>query len=95
MQRYFLKNNGVLASAIALTLGLASCTSPAPTSSESTTESDTAATEVTDESQIDVVASYSVICDLATQVAEGAVQLNCLIPPDQDPHTYEATPSDR
>ena len=100
MQRYFVQNHGVLVGAIALMLGLASCTSPTPTSSDSTTESDTAATDtaatdVTDESQIDVVASYSVICDLATQIAEDAAQLNCLIPPDQDPHTYEAKPSDR
>ena len=43
----------------------------------------------------EVVASYSVICDLASQVAADAVELNCLIPPNQDPHTYEATPSDR
>ena len=95
MQRYFVQNHGVLVGAIALMLGLASCTSPTPTNSDSTTESDTAATDVTDESQIDVVASYSVICDLATQIAEDAAQLNCLIPPDQDPHTYEAKPSDR
>ncbi|MEL6322574.1 MAG: metal ABC transporter substrate-binding protein, partial [Cyanobacteria bacterium J06626_14] len=95
MQRYFVQNHGVLAGTIALMLGLASCTSPTPANSDSTTESDTAATDVTDESQIDVVASYSVICDLATQIAEDAAQLNCLIPPDQDPHTYEAKPSDR
>ena len=99
MQRYFVQSffqsHGVLVGAIALMLGLASCTSPTPTNSDSTTESDTAATDVTDESQIDVVASYSVICDLATQIAEDAAQLNCLIPPDQDPHTYEAKPSDR
>ena len=94
MQRYFVQKRGVLAGAIALTLGLASCTTPTPTSSDSATESDTAAA-VTDDSQLDVVASYSVICDIASQIAADAVALNCLIPPDQDPHTYEATPSDR
>ena len=96
MQRYFAQNHGVMAGAIALVLGLASCTSPAPTdSADGAAESDTATTDVADESTIDVVASYSVICDLAGQIAADAVQLTCLIPPDQDPHTYEATPSDR
>ncbi|MGD1936997.1 MAG: metal ABC transporter solute-binding protein, Zn/Mn family [Cyanophyceae cyanobacterium] len=48
-----------------------------------------------DDSKIDVVASYSVICDLTSQIAADAVDLKCLIPPDQDPHTYSAKPSDR
>ena len=96
MQRYFVQNHGVLASAIALVIGLAGCTGGStPSGSDGAAESDIAASDVADDSQIDVVASYSVICDLASQVAADAVTLNCLIPPDQDPHTYEATPSDR
>ena len=99
MQRYFLHNHGILAGAIALLVALAGCAGSTPSDSDSTTESDTAAesdtADATDDSQIDVVASYSVICDLASQIAADAVQLNCLIPSDQDPHTYEATPSDR
>ncbi|MEM0979593.1 MAG: zinc ABC transporter substrate-binding protein [Cyanobacteria bacterium P01_H01_bin.58] len=95
MQRYFVQNHGILAGAIALLIGLAGCTGSTPSSSDSTPESDTAASDVTDGSLINVVASYSVICDLTAQIAADAVQLNCLIPPDQDPHTYEATPSDR
>lgn len=95
MQRYFLHNHGILAGAIALLIGLVGCTGSTPSGSDSTTESDTAASDVADDSQIDVVASYSVICDLTAQIAADAVALNCLIPPDQDPHTYEATPSDR
>ena len=42
-----------------------------------------------------VVASYSVLCDLVEQIAADSVNLNCLIAYDQDPHTYEGTPSDR
>jgi len=42
-----------------------------------------------------VVASYSVLCDLTEQIATSNVDLNCLIDPDQDPHTYQATPEDR
>ena len=96
MQRYFVQNHGVLASAIALVIGLAGCTGGStPSGSDGAAESDIAASDVADDSQIDVVASYSVICDLASQVAADAVTLNCLIPPDQDPHTYEAKPSDR
>ncbi|MEM8638157.1 MAG: zinc ABC transporter substrate-binding protein [Cyanobacteria bacterium P01_G01_bin.54] len=95
MQRYFTQYQGVLGVAIALLIGLAGCTSSTPSDSDSTTEPDTAASDVTDESQIDVVASYSVICDLAEQIAADAADINCLIAPDQDPHTYEATPSDR
>ncbi|MEO0985226.1 MAG: zinc ABC transporter substrate-binding protein [Cyanobacteria bacterium J06639_14] len=95
MRQYFAKKHGIFGVAIALMFGLAGCTDSTPSDSDSTTESDTASSDVTDESPIDVVASYSVICDLTAQIAADAVQLNCLIPPDQDPHTYEATPSDR
>ncbi|MGK7910863.1 MAG: zinc ABC transporter substrate-binding protein [Synechococcus sp.] len=42
-----------------------------------------------------VVASYSVLCDITSQIAEDTVELDCLIDYDQDPHTYEGTPSDR
>ncbi|MEO1508481.1 MAG: zinc ABC transporter substrate-binding protein [Cyanobacteria bacterium J06633_23] len=99
MQRYFVQNHGILAGAIALLIALAGCAGSTPSDSDSATESDTAAesdtADATDDSQIEVIASYSVICDLASQIAADAVALNCLIPPDQDPHTYEATPSDR
>ncbi|MEM9005601.1 MAG: zinc ABC transporter substrate-binding protein [Cyanobacteria bacterium P01_F01_bin.86] len=95
MRQYFAKKHGIFGVAIALMFGLAGCTGSTSGDSDSTTESDTATSDVTDESLINVVASYSVICDLTAQIAADAVQLNCLIPPDQDPHTYEATPSDR
>ncbi|MEM9217222.1 MAG: zinc ABC transporter substrate-binding protein [Cyanobacteria bacterium P01_F01_bin.150] len=96
MQQYFIKRHGIFGVAIALMVGLAGCSGSAPSSSDSSQpEAETASSETSDESAIDVVASYSVICDLAAQVAANAVQLNCLIPPDQDPHTYEAKPSDR
>ena len=42
-----------------------------------------------------IVVSYSVLCDMASQIAEDTVELDCLIAYDQDPHTYEGTPSDR
>ena len=42
-----------------------------------------------------VVASYSVICDMVEKIAADKADSNCLIDYDQDPHTYEAKPSDR
>ncbi|WP_017324045.1 metal ABC transporter solute-binding protein, Zn/Mn family [Synechococcus sp. PCC 7336] len=42
-----------------------------------------------------LVASYSVLCDMAEQIAGDTVELDCLIAFDRDPHTYEGTPSDR
>lgn len=42
-----------------------------------------------------VVASYSVACDLVQQIAGDAVDMTCLIAYENDPHAYEAVPSDR
>lgn len=42
-----------------------------------------------------VVATSGVLCDLAQQVAEDTINLTCLMDPGQDPHTYQARPSDR
>ena len=96
MQQYFAKKHGIFGVAISLMFGLAGCNSPTPTSSDSNQpEAATDPSETSAESRVDVVASYSVICDLTAQIAVDTVQLDCLIPPDQDPHTYEATPSDR
>ena len=100
MQRYFAPHQGILGVAIALLIGLAGCSNSTPTSSDSsepevTTDSEIAASEASEASPVDVVASYSVICDLTAQIVADAAQLNCLIPADQDPHTYQAKPSDR
>lgn len=42
-----------------------------------------------------VVASYSVLCDLTTEIAQDTIDMTCLIEPGQDPHTYKATTSAR
>ncbi|WP_324616460.1 metal ABC transporter solute-binding protein, Zn/Mn family [Lusitaniella coriacea] len=42
-----------------------------------------------------VVASSSILCDLTQQIAQDTVELNCLMAPEQDPHTYVTTPSNR
>lgn len=45
--------------------------------------------------KLKVVGSYSVICDMVENIARDSVETDCLIDYDQDPHTYEGTPSDR
>lgn len=42
-----------------------------------------------------VVVTTSVLCDLTQQVAGDTIALTCLMEPGQDPHTYQAKPSDR
>jgi manganese/iron transport system substrate-binding protein len=49
----------------------------------------------TDPSKPKVVASTSVICDMARQIAASTIDLICLIPPASDPHIYRPTPGDR
>ena len=84
---------GTLA-ALAFVAGLAACGStPETTTSPEATED--AGEVASDGETIDVVASYSVLCNMVEQVAAGVFEPNCLISYDQDPHTYEAKPSDR
>ena len=47
------------------------------------------------QSNAQVVASYSVLCDLTKQLAETTVDVTCLIDAGEDPHVYNATPADR
>lgn len=47
------------------------------------------------QSAASVVASYSVLCDLAERIAQTTAQVKCLIGPGQDPHTYQVRPDDR
>ncbi len=42
-----------------------------------------------------VVATTSILCDLAKQIAGKTINLTCLISPGTDPHLYQPTPSDR
>jgi len=42
-----------------------------------------------------VVVSSDILCHLTREVAAETVDLTCLMDADQDPHTYQATPSDR
>ena len=42
-----------------------------------------------------LVASHNIICDLVETIARETVDLTCLMNPNQDPHTYRPTPSQR
>lgn len=47
-----------------------------------------------DEGKIKAVTTYSIIYDLVRHVGGDRVEVTSLVPPGQDPHTYEPTPAD-
>lgn len=77
------------ATALLLAVGLGGCAQTAPVSQESSGETPASA------ERPQVVATSTVLCDLTKQLAQETVDLTCLLAPDQDPHVYSATPSDR
>ncbi|MEM8503798.1 MAG: zinc ABC transporter substrate-binding protein [Cyanobacteria bacterium P01_D01_bin.1] len=78
---------------LSLVLGAVSCTQPA--SEQPQADSSQPQAEISDGAGPQVVASYSVLCDMAEQIAQNTVDVTCLIEAGQDPHTYSATPEDR
>lgn len=78
---------------LAITVGLAGCGSSADPTAASDSTLETAGQANDDD--LAVVASFSVLCSMVEQVAADVLEPTCLIGFDQDPHTYEATPSDR
>lgn len=83
----------------ALLVSLTGCTQPATNTSTSTSTttstSEPSASAPAAGKKPKVVASYSVPCHLVQEIAKDKVDLTCLVAPDQDPHTYEAKPSDK
>jgi manganese/iron transport system substrate-binding protein len=77
-----------------LVLTLTGC-GATPTTSSNTEKSGNAETSKTATNRPVVVASYSVLCDLTQQIAQETVDLKCLMPAGQDPHTYQPTTDDR
>jgi manganese/iron transport system substrate-binding protein len=75
--------------AIATAVTLVGC---AQTASDSTNAEIAAVDEA---SLPEVVATSSILCDLTQQIAADTIHLTCLLDPGQDPHTYQAQPSDR
>ena len=81
---------------LAVVVGLAACGTPTETTLAPEAAEDTSEVTADDGGETpEVVASYSVLCSMVEQVAAGVLEPDCLISYDQDPHTYEATPSDR
>ncbi|MBW4515917.1 MAG: zinc ABC transporter substrate-binding protein [Timaviella obliquedivisa GSE-PSE-MK23-08B] len=80
-------------SLLALMFGiLSACASSTPTRQTSPlTSTDTAATST----NLKVVATSSVLCDLTKTVAAETIDLTCLVKAGTDPHVYEPTPEDR
>jgi manganese/iron transport system substrate-binding protein len=78
---------------LALTVGiLSACASSAPTSQTSPAAPTNTATTSTN---LKVVATSSVLCDLTQTVAANTIDLTCLVKAGTDPHVYELTPEDR
>ena len=78
---------------LSLVLSGVGCTQTNSEQSQATSEQPQIETVSADE--FPVVTSYSVLCDIAEQLAQTTVDLTCLIDAGQDPHTYSPTPADR
>ncbi|HEY9663958.1 MAG TPA: metal ABC transporter substrate-binding protein, partial [Allocoleopsis sp.] len=70
--------------AVVLTLGLGGC-GASPSAEQNQAKS----------TRPDVAVTSNLLCDLTRQIAQDTVSLNCLMPPELDPHVFQATPSDR
>lgn len=73
---------------ILVAAGAIACAQPAPDATSTPTP------EAADDAP-SVVVTTSVLCDLTEQIAEGTINLTCLLTPGQDPHTYQTQPADR
>lgn len=71
---------------------LSACTQSAPTSQTKPVNStNTTATNT----NLKVVATSSVLCDLTKTIAANTIDLTCLVKAGTDPHAYEPTPANR
>ncbi len=78
---------------LALTVSiLSACASSTPTSQTSPAAPTNPAATSTN---LKVVATSSVLCDLTQTVAAKTIDLTCLVKAGTDPHVYEPTPEDR
>jgi manganese/iron transport system substrate-binding protein len=81
-----------IALVMAIASGITACTVSTPTNNTTTT---TAVAPATTESLPLVVATNSVACALAKQIAGDTINLKCLIEAGTDPHVYQPKPDDR
>jgi manganese/iron transport system substrate-binding protein len=81
--------------ALALLVGvLTSCTAPPPDPTQTHASTNSTAT-VTEVKRPKVVATSTVLCDIARAIAGDTIDLTCLLKPGVDGHLYEAVPQDR
>jgi manganese/iron transport system substrate-binding protein len=82
---------------IAIASSITACTVSTPTATTTTTAATTttATTPAKTESLPLVVATNSVACALAKQIAGDTIDLKCLIEAGTDPHVYQPKPDDR
>lgn len=95
--------NRILALILILTLLLAACAAPtavAPTEPDDAHDEDAGITPIADLSALEldaplqVIATTSIIGDVAAQIAGDAAVVTTLLPPGSDPHAYVPTPQD-
>lgn len=78
---------------LALSVGiLSACTQSTPTSQTARSNFTNTAASSTN---LKVVATSSVLCDLTKTIAANTSDLTCLVKAGTDPHVYEPTPEDR
>ncbi len=78
---------------LALSVGiLSACTQSTPTSQTARANFTNTAASSTN---LKVVATSSVLCDLTKTIAANTIDLTCLVKAGTDPHVYEPTPEDR
>jgi manganese/iron transport system substrate-binding protein len=74
---------------------LSACTSSTPTTPTSPISSATPDNTAATGTNLKVVTTSSVLCDLVKTVAADTIDLTCLVRAGIDPHVYEPTPQDR
>ncbi len=77
---------------------LSGCTPASPPTDTASSSSATSPVSINDPANNKkplVVATTSVICDLAKEIAQDTIDLKCLVGAGADPHVYQPTPADR
>ncbi|MEM1308253.1 MAG: zinc ABC transporter substrate-binding protein [Cyanobacteria bacterium P01_H01_bin.153] len=92
MSQFFPSRTGLLlASSVALALGLGSCAAPSTTSEAESPESEVAATP---EETLQVVTTFLPVTQFTNAVAGDRAEVVQLLPTNVGPHEYQATPGD-
>ena len=83
------------AALFALALVTTSCGSPQQTAYPSPNTTSAASPSSAGGEKPKVVATSSVLCEVSQKIAQGTVDLTCVIPAGTDPHVYQPKPDDR